>query len=484
MVRKLEKRARKAFTIVELVIVIAVIAILAAVLIPTFVYVVDKARQSADVQAVRQMNEVLVSESVTDPPENVEEAKEILRKAGYNVDSFTPMDANCIFYYDSSENKILIYDQEEKKILYPQEIAEKYADYTDGQLSANWYVLNDKTYEIVDAAADTFLDTLKNSSSYQTVRLTGDITIGQSGLTTSNGHAVFPSNEDGITNIDCGGNTITFDLGTSGTSLNDLYIKGNETVRISNGPIEFKGEGFAVADGASLSLEKVVVNMENEASQSAIFPSGTASEINLLNTQIYTGSWYGITTNANGTSSWDVVIRIENSSVIATNGPGILVNVPCTVIAENSTIQGNGIGVCIRGGKATFERCEIIESGDNSGFADYLPEFSISPYNPPYKDTFANGWGQGNMVQFGGLIVGDWNAGAYNYDASCTLINTTVTVNDVIAEQMPVIYLSQDGNNTTTLNYDSSVSAASVTINSATNLTRGTIYVNGVKQQD
>ena len=41
---------KKGFTIVELVIVIAVIAILAAVLIPTFTGVVDKAQESAALQ--------------------------------------------------------------------------------------------------------------------------------------------------------------------------------------------------------------------------------------------------------------------------------------------------------------------------------------------------------------------------------------------------------------------------------------------------
>ena len=46
------KRNKKAFTIVELVIVIAVIAILAAVLIPTFSGIVDKAQKSAAMQEV------------------------------------------------------------------------------------------------------------------------------------------------------------------------------------------------------------------------------------------------------------------------------------------------------------------------------------------------------------------------------------------------------------------------------------------------
>lgn len=41
------KKFKKAFTITELVIVIAVIAILAAVLIPTFSTVISKANESA-----------------------------------------------------------------------------------------------------------------------------------------------------------------------------------------------------------------------------------------------------------------------------------------------------------------------------------------------------------------------------------------------------------------------------------------------------
>ena len=51
---KLNKK--KGFTIVELVIVIAVIAILAAVLIPNISKLVKKANQSADESLVRNLN--------------------------------------------------------------------------------------------------------------------------------------------------------------------------------------------------------------------------------------------------------------------------------------------------------------------------------------------------------------------------------------------------------------------------------------------
>ncbi|MBS6464613.1 MAG: type II secretion system protein [Firmicutes bacterium] len=57
----MKNRSKKGFTIVELVIVIAVIAILAAVLIPTFSSLIKKANESADLQNTRNMNTVIAA---------------------------------------------------------------------------------------------------------------------------------------------------------------------------------------------------------------------------------------------------------------------------------------------------------------------------------------------------------------------------------------------------------------------------------------
>lgn len=67
-------KSKKGFTIVELVIVIAVIAILAAVLIPTFSNVIGKADQSASLQEAKSLfNELYAidySDGVLDGAEN------------------------------------------------------------------------------------------------------------------------------------------------------------------------------------------------------------------------------------------------------------------------------------------------------------------------------------------------------------------------------------------------------------------------------
>ena len=64
---KKNNKSRKGFTIVELVIVIAVIAILAGVLIPTFSNVVDKANKSAALQEVKGAYSATIADELSTP---------------------------------------------------------------------------------------------------------------------------------------------------------------------------------------------------------------------------------------------------------------------------------------------------------------------------------------------------------------------------------------------------------------------------------
>ena len=74
---------KKGFTIVELVIVIAVIAILAAVLIPTFVGLVNKANVASDTALVKNLNTALAAD--TDGCKTMAEALAAAAEYGYDV---------------------------------------------------------------------------------------------------------------------------------------------------------------------------------------------------------------------------------------------------------------------------------------------------------------------------------------------------------------------------------------------------------------
>ena len=75
---------KSGFTIVELIIVIAVIAILAAVLIPTFSSLINKSLVAADESLVRNLNEALAMD-VTNPHNTMTDALKATKENGFDV---------------------------------------------------------------------------------------------------------------------------------------------------------------------------------------------------------------------------------------------------------------------------------------------------------------------------------------------------------------------------------------------------------------
>ena len=125
--KKMVKKLKKAFTITELVIVIAVIAILAAVLIPTFTSLIDKANQSSDQSAVRNMNLALQNAEAEGRPSGVAEALEVLNEYGMDAQQYKALASGRKFVYSVNENRVL-YVTDDYMIEYPEEYAGKYYD--------------------------------------------------------------------------------------------------------------------------------------------------------------------------------------------------------------------------------------------------------------------------------------------------------------------------------------------------------------------
>ncbi len=117
------KNTRKGFTITELVIVIVVIAILAAVLIPTFASLIKKANQSADIQMVRNLNTALaMAEAEEDEIDEFSEVLSAARDAGYIISNLNPTTENCYFVWESTTNQFLLVDGEKNyKVIFASE---------------------------------------------------------------------------------------------------------------------------------------------------------------------------------------------------------------------------------------------------------------------------------------------------------------------------------------------------------------------------
>lgn len=100
-------KKKKGFTIVELVIVIAVIAILAAVLIPTFATMISKANDSADIQLVRNLNAAIADglyvENELDTAENI---RDHLAKNGYGLEDLVTKNSDNVLAFNKETRKV------------------------------------------------------------------------------------------------------------------------------------------------------------------------------------------------------------------------------------------------------------------------------------------------------------------------------------------------------------------------------------------
>ena len=93
---------KKGFTVVELVIVIAVIAILAAVLIPTVSGIIAKANESKDTQLVRNLNTALAAD--VDGDKTMAGALAAAAKFGYDIEKINASATDNEILWDSVNN--------------------------------------------------------------------------------------------------------------------------------------------------------------------------------------------------------------------------------------------------------------------------------------------------------------------------------------------------------------------------------------------
>lgn len=121
---------KRGFTIVSLILVILLIAILAAILIPTFIKLNKTAKLSADEQAVTSMNTVLIkNEALNGKPSTVDAAKQILSDSGFNMPA-SPITAGYSFYWIKADNRVVLVKmngESPEKITYTKDLAKKYA---------------------------------------------------------------------------------------------------------------------------------------------------------------------------------------------------------------------------------------------------------------------------------------------------------------------------------------------------------------------
>ena len=140
---------KKAFTVVELVIVIAIIAILAAVLIPTFASIIKKANISKDQQLIRNLNTALVSDRADNGGKNhrnMTEALEAAEKFGYEVGKINASGTDNEILWDSKNDVFCYYDAEKKTVEYiPSSVSS--ANIPEKDSTDYWCIITEKNVD-------------------------------------------------------------------------------------------------------------------------------------------------------------------------------------------------------------------------------------------------------------------------------------------------------------------------------------------------
>ena len=231
------------------------------------------------------------------------------------------------------------------------------------------------------------------------------------------------------------------------TPTTPLTVTNGATVKFENGSMNFNASkrwnsSLTVSEGSKLVLN----NVEYEAFGSNVMVKGQGSTVEINESSLIGGA-YCVATNANETQNFGVNITINESMLEAVgcstdpmdydNAP-ILMNVPGSLNIYGSYIIGDRQTVIVRGGDAIIEDSLIVNTGNYANKTKYL----------------TTNWSEGNEVPMAAIVVGNRSASAYEYDATCKLINSEIHSQN---PDVPQVYVYGTENYKAILEYDNNI---------------------------
>ena len=125
----MRKKIKKAFTLVELLVVIAILAILATVSIVGYNSFTKKAKVSNDTALVSQLNTLLKADSmVNGDAKTPTDALKITSEAGYDVEKLTPTASDYDIIWNQAVNQFALLDENDN-VVYGEKSTEEYKNW-------------------------------------------------------------------------------------------------------------------------------------------------------------------------------------------------------------------------------------------------------------------------------------------------------------------------------------------------------------------
>ena len=338
---------KKGFTIVELVIVVAVIAILAAVLIPTFSNLVKKANISSDTVLAKNLNTALSLYEAENDVDTFEDALEGIKEYGYLIANLNAKTSGCFFVWEQETNQILLVDSRDNyKVLFS--VKDGYGEPDD-----SWhFAISNK-----EIAAQVKAD-LSNVTIQQTIASIKDL---NSWLEEGGTQVVYLDESLIIEEskpIKVNGGDITLNLGDS--SLSTEGIIDSAPIFLEKGNLTIKG-GTINANGIDTSeFGRFNVGVGYEPGTNLVVDG-----VNFIGITAINGTWKE--DGALTMSIKDSTFNVSHSAIIVSSGsPDTVATIDnCNVNAGVNAISGSqGAKITVNGG-TYVSKDRVIYSQDS-----------------------------------------------------------------------------------------------------------------------
>ena len=275
---------KKGFTIVELVIVIAVIAILAAVLIPTVSGIIAKANLSNDKSFVRNMNVTLAAEGAVNPFKTAGDAIDALNRNGF-AGKYNTYSTNYHYCYSLENNRMYLLD-DSNVVVYPEE---------DVAVSSLWGLYTDNRVSVTTGVTKyVAMCNITNSDHYNDVFASGTYTIDLNGY--------YISVDSSLTNVTAN-NGIVLSGATVGEGVNtDVDLVAESGTKGAESHAYYKSQG---------TTENGVLTISNKIITETAYMYATNENIVFDNCIFYGGS-----INVGDASGYDFKVTVQNCQFV------------------------------------------------------------------------------------------------------------------------------------------------------------------------
>ena len=329
---------KKGFTLVELVIVVAVITILSAVLVPTFSNVVRKANISSDLSLAKNLNTALTIYDVDNDVNDFDDVVIGLKKHGYTIENLIPKTNGCFFVWEKDTNQILLIDSENNyEVVFS--IKEGYGDPDD-----SWFfAISNKRIcdEVVSDLPNVVIKrTITNINDFEIIIHSNEnkeIYIDENIILDSNNLIVVENGKEVIIKLSESNLVTNCDF----NKIPVHAIKGTLIIEDGNiGNINEAGTGdYATAVGFEGTGKLILKNVTIKGTSNAISgPTIEAGEVTIEITD-------------------STLISNDNGFSISTGGTAVLNNV--NVTSQDTIIASGGATITINGGKYNSSRLLI-----------------------------------------------------------------------------------------------------------------------------